>query len=114
MANTFEAFVGALFVDQGYAAAEKFVGEKLFGMIPEIMKTGKWMDAKSLFQEKAQEIAGVTPAYKTLKEEGPDHNKSFTVGVFLDKDMVARGSGKSKQEAEQKAAEEGLKTRKWN
>jgi len=114
LANTFEAFVGALFVDQGYAAAEKFVGEKLFGMIPEIMKTGKWMDAKSLFQEKAQEIAGVTPAYKTLKEEGPDHNKSFTVGVFLDKDMVARGSGKSKQEAEQKAAEEGLKTRKWN
>ncbi len=113
LANTFEAFVGALFLDQGYSGAEKFVEKVLFPLTDSIVKEGTWADAKSLFQEKAQDIVGITPAYKTLKEEGPDHDKHFTVGIFLDKDKVAEGSGKSKQDAEQDAARAALAARKW-
>jgi ribonuclease-3 len=72
-----------------------------------------WVDAKSLFQEKAQEVVGVTPSYSTLREEGPDHDKHFTVGVYLGKELVTEGKGKSKQEAEQDAAERALKAKKW-
>ena len=72
------------------------------------------MDAKSRFQERAQEIAGITPAYETLKEIGPDHDKHFTIGVFLGKEKVAEGGGKSKQDAEQTAASAGLKAKNWN
>ena len=113
LANTFEAFVGALYLDQGYEATHKFITTYLFPRADEIVREGKWIDAKSLFQEQAQEIAGVTPVYKTVKEEGPDHDRHFTVGVFLLNEKVAEGIGRSKQDAEQEAAKRALETKKW-
>ena len=114
LANTIEAFVGALFLDQGYGAAEKFAEKILFPLAESIVKEGKWIDAKSLFQERAQEIVGITPSYKTLKEEGPDHDRHFTIGVFLDREKIAEGEGKSKQDAEQVAARAALAAQKWH
>lgn len=114
LANAIEALIGAIFLDQGYKITEKFVGEHLFPLLPKIIKEGFWLDAKSHFQEKAQEIAGITPAYETLKETGPDHDKHFTIGVFLGKEKIAEGKGKSKQDAEQAAARAGLQTKNWN
>lgn len=113
LANTYEAFVGAVYLDRGYDVAEKFIAASLFGKIDEIVAKGLWRDAKSLVQEEAQERVGVTPAYKVLAESGPDHDKRFTVGLYLDLELVAEGKGKSKQEAEQKAAQEALKVKKW-
>ena len=114
LANAIEALIGAIFIDQGYQLAEKFVGENLFPLLPKIIKEGFWMDAKSRFQERAQEIVGITPVYETLKEIGPDHDKHFTIGVFLGKEKMAEGGGKSKQDAEQAAASAGLKAKNWN
>ena len=108
LANTYEAYVGALYLDQGYDAADKFVASFLLPKTEEIVNKKLWRDAKSLVQEKAQEFVSVTPAYKVLSESGPDHDKHFTVAVFLGKERVAEGEGKSKQEAEQMAAKMGL------
>ncbi len=113
LANAFEAIVGAIFLDQGYKICEEFIKSRLLPMTDEIVRAKRWLDAKSHFQEKAQEIAGVTPFYETLGESGPDHDKKFTVGVFLGGEKIAEGEGKSKQEAEQKAAEAGLKEKRW-
>ena len=113
LANTFEALVGAIYLDCGYDAVEKFIARYLLPMAEEIVKSGGWMDAKSFFQERAQEVVGVTPNYKTLSEEGPDHDKEFTVGVFLGSEKVAVGVGRSKQDAEQAAASAGLKAKNW-
>ena len=114
LANVFEAVVGAIFLDQGYSGAEDYIKRVLLPMTEGIVTNKQWLDAKSHFQEKAQEIASVTPAYKTLSEIGPDHDKKFTVGVFLENEKVAEGEGKSKQEAEQKAAEAALTTKHWS
>ena len=115
LANAVEAVIGAIYMDGGYNAAANFISEHLLNTIDieEIVKNKSWIDAKSLFQEKAQEKAGVTPSYKTLKEVGPDHNKRFTLGVFLGDVQVATGTGMSKQEAEQKAAEKALEVKGW-
>ncbi|TAK56876.1 ribonuclease III [Patescibacteria group bacterium] len=115
LADTFEAVLGALYVDAGYESARDFVKRNLFDLIDiaHIVKNKLWLDAKSRFQEQAQEKLGVTPAYKTIREEGPDHDKVFTLGVFLGDVQVATGEGPSKQEAEQKAAENGLKEKSW-
>lgn len=113
LANTFEAFVGAIFMDQGYAAAKGFIARTLFPLTEKIVREKLWLDAKSHFQERAQETEGITPSYQVLKEEGPDHDKHFTVAIYLGKHLVAKGEGKSKQEAEQSAAEAGLKARGW-
>jgi ribonuclease-3 len=113
LANTFEALVGALYMDQGYDVAQKFIADQLFGLIEEIVKNRSFIDAKSRFQEEAQEKVGATPAYKLLKETGPDHNKVFTVGVYLREEMIVMGEGKSKQEAEQDAALKALKQKGW-
>lgn len=113
LANTFEALVGAIFIDRGYNAARDFVAENLFALLGGIIKQGFWIDSKSSFQEQAQERAGVTPSYKTLREEGPDHDKWFTVGVYLGTQEVAQGRGKSKQDAEQAAARAGLEAKGW-
>ncbi|MEK7115394.1 MAG: ribonuclease III [Patescibacteria group bacterium] len=114
LANVFESFVGALYLDQGYEAADKFIGKSLFNKIDEIVEKGLFRDAKSFIQEKAQEHLGVTPSYKVMKEIGPDHDKMFTVGIYFGDDFIGNGSGKSKQEAEQKAAQNALKVRGWN
>ena len=114
LANAFEAVLGAIYLDQGYDAAEAFVAKHLYGKIDRVLADRTWQDAKSKFQEAAQEKKSVTPAYRTLEEVGPDHDKKFTVGVFLGaKDEVARGEGKSKQEAEQDAAQNALKKTGW-
>ena len=113
LANTFEAFVGALYLDQGYEAAERFITDHLLYRMTEIISKNLWQDAKSFFQEKAQEVQSVTPAYEVIKEVGPDHNKRFTVGVYLAGELVAEGEGHSKQEAEQEAARTGLKAKGW-
>lgn len=108
LANAFEAVLGALYLDQGYEAAEAFVAAHLHPKIDQVIATRAYQDAKSTYQEHAQDKAGITPTYRTLAEEGPDHDKHFTVGVFLAEEEIARGVGKSKQEAEQAAAQAAL------
>ncbi len=113
LANTMEAFIGALFLDQGLAVTETFIKKYILSLIDDIVAKKSWLDAKSFFQEKAQEIDGVTPSYTVLKETGPDHDKHFTVAVEIGRERVAVGDGKSKQEAEQDAARKGLEARGW-
>ncbi len=113
LANTYEAYVGALYMDQGYIGVDKFINKTLLPKTDEIVNKKLWRDAKSLVQEKAQEFVNVTPAYKVLSEAGPDHDKHFTVGIYFAKNLIAEGKGKSKQEAEQKAAEAALNVRNW-
>jgi ribonuclease III len=113
LANTYEAYVGAVYLDQGYDVAQKFIAKTLFGKIDTIVAKKLWRDAKSLVQEKAQEHFGVTPAYKVLHESGPDHDKHFTIGIFFAEDRIAEGKGKSKQEAEQQAARAALEAKGW-
>lgn len=108
LANAFEAILGAIYLDQGFEAAEAFVAKNLYPKIDLVLKNRTWQDAKSQFQEVAQDKKSLTPTYKTLSETGPDHDKQFTVGVFLADTEVARGDGKSKQEAEQAAAQAAL------
>lgn len=113
LANAFESFVGAVYLDQGYAVAEKFIAERLFHKLPAILKKGSWKDAKSLLQEKIQETTSVTPSYQILKQTGPSHDATFTVGVYFGEKLLAEGSGKSKQEAEQEAAKKALGKKGW-
>ncbi len=113
LANTFEAYLGALYKDQGYAAAHSFVKEHIFHLIEDIVEKGLWIDSKSKFQELAQEKEGVTPSYRTIKESGPDHDKQFTIGLYLGGQLVVSGEGASKQEAEQNAARKGLIEKNW-
>lgn len=113
LANTFEAFVGAVYLDGGYDVAEEFIGDCLYGRIEDIVNKKLWRDAKSLVQEKAQEYEGVTPAYKVITEAGPDHDKHFTIGIYFADKLIAQGKGQSKQEGEQKAAQEALNVKKW-
>ena len=114
LANTLESFLGALYLDQGYEKCKVFIEEHLLIELPRILKQGLHRDAKSHFQEMAQEKVKITPTYKVMKEWGPDHAKSFVVGVFLDKEMVAEGEGSSKQEGEEAAAKNGLIAKNWN
>ena len=114
LANTLEAIIGAIYLDQEYDAAKKFILENFSVLIDDIVEKGTWIDSKSRFQEKAQEVEGVTPAYKTIREVGPDHDKKFTVGVYLREKLIASGDGDSKQEAEQKAAAEALSKTGWD
>lgn len=113
LANTYEAYVGAVYLDQGYDVAEKFIAGTLFGKIDTIVAKKLWRDAKSLVQEKAQEYVNVTPSYKVLSEAGPDHDKHFTIGIFFGDEKIAEGKGHSKQEAEQSAARSALELKNW-
>lgn len=113
LANALEAIIGAIYLDQGYEKAKEFIYKYITILTPNVVKEGLWLDAKSRFQEKAQEVDGITPSYKTLKESGPDHDKVFTVGVFLQSHLVAQGEGESKQDAEQAAARIALKQKGW-
>ncbi len=113
LANTLEAIIGAMYRDQGYETARAFIYKNFTPLADDIISKGSWIDSKSLFQEKAQEVEGVTPSYKTTKETGPDHDKRFTVGVYLGKELVASGEGDSKQDAEQEAARKALQKKGW-
>jgi ribonuclease-3 len=108
LANCYEAVVGALYLDQGYDAAKAFIEKSLLVTFEEILKSGSWMDPKSHLQEIVQSKDGHTPIYKVLSEEGPDHDKVFTVGVFVDGQMKGDGQGPSKQAAQVAAAEAAL------
>jgi len=113
LANTFEALIGSIYLDLGYDTADKFINNHLIIHLQEIIENKLYKDAKSHFQEQAQDKVGITPEYKVLKEWGPDHKKKFTVGVFLGNENVAEGEGFSKQEAEEQAAENASKIKNW-
>ena len=113
LANTFEAVVGAAYLDQGYEKTRDFILKALSPKVGEILEKKLYRDAKSLFQEEAQERVSITPTYQVQKEWGPDHDKHFIVGVYLEKDLIAEGEGPSKQEAQQQAAEAALKMKGW-
>jgi len=114
LANAMEALIGAIYLDRGIDVAQVFIEKNVLSHLSQILEEGAYRDAKSLFQEEAQERAGTTPSYEVLDEWGPDHAKHFKVGVFLGDEKVAEGDGVSKQEAQQKAAEEGLRVKGWN
>lgn len=114
LANTMEAFIGALYLDQGLKVCEKFIEEHVLSRLPAILEEKLFEDAKSRFQELAQEKTGITPTYQVLEEWGPDHAKNFKVGVVIGSEVIAEGRGTSKQEAEQDAASQALRKRGWN
>jgi ribonuclease-3 len=109
LANTFEAVTGALYLERGYDAAKQFITENILSTFDEILKTGSWMDPKSRLQEVVQSQVGVTPSYRVLSEEGPDHEKIFSVGVYVDTKLAGKGEGPSKQAAQVAAATAALK-----
>ncbi len=113
LANTMESLIGAIHLDSGYAKAQEFIEKYIMKELPKIIENKLYKDAKSQFQEEAQERAGITPAYKVIEESGPDHKKNFTVGIFLGNEMIAKGQGSSKQEAEEQAAKNALEIKKW-
>jgi len=113
LANTFEAVVGALYLDSGYEPAEKFIEKYLMTKLADIVKDGSYKDSKSKFQEEAQEKVNITPSYRVMRESGPDHDKKFIVGVFLGEKLIAEGEGSSKQEAEESAAKKALQVKNW-
>ncbi|HMN19467.1 MAG TPA: ribonuclease III [Candidatus Moranbacteria bacterium] len=113
LANAMEAIIGAIYLDQGYEAAKKFILENVITRLGEILEKKLYLDPKSYFQEKAQEMQKVTPSYKVTREWGPDHDKHFVVGVFLGEENVAEGEGSSKQEAQRNAAQHALEKKGW-
>ncbi len=113
IANAMEAIIGAIYLDSGYKEAQKFVERFILVKLPEILKSKAYLDAKSYFQEKAQEVYQITPHYEVLKEWGPDHEKKFLIGVFLGDEKVAEGEGDSKQSAQRNAAEKALIDKGW-
>ncbi len=108
LANTFESVIGAIYLDQGYEAAKLFIYQNLMSRLEDIIQKGSWIDAKSKLQEVVQEKHSITPTYKTIKEEGPDHDKKFTVVLYYGDKEIDFGEGKSKQEAEQDVAQKVL------
>jgi ribonuclease III len=113
IANALEALIGAIYLDQGYDEAKKFIEIYFLSKMDDVLNDKLYQDAKSKFQEEAQDKVGATPVYKVVKEWGPDHDKHFLIGVFLNDEKIAEGEGISKQAAQRKAAEEGLKEKGW-
>lgn len=113
LANAVESIIGAIYLDQGYQKAKKFIEEYLLKKADQVFKTKSFRDSKSVFQEKSQEILSSTPVYKLLKAWGPDHEKKFKVGVYLKDELIAQGQGFSKQEAETQAAQKALQIKEW-
>ena len=109
LADCFEAVIGAIYLDQGYEKAREFIEKHILVKIDTVLDEETWRDPKSYVQELAQKVDGETPVYKTLKEEGPDHDKVFTVGVYVGGKLKGTGTGHSKQEAQTEAAREGVK-----
>lgn len=113
LANAMEAIIGAVYLDQGWDAAQEFIERVILVLLPEILAKKLYIDPKSRFQEAAQEHTGITPNYKVLEEEGPDHAKTFKVGVYIGKEEIATGTGTSKQEAQINAAQAGIEIKGW-
>ena len=108
LANAFEAVIGAIYLERGYDDAEKFIAKHILSKLDDILATGSWRDPKSHLQEVSQRIDGHTPVYRVLSEEGPDHDKLFTLGVYVGDKLMGKGSGSSKQNAQQEAAKAAL------
>jgi ribonuclease-3 len=113
LANAFEALIGAIYLDQGYTPAYGFIDAQLFHKTDEVVEKRLWQDAKSRLQELAQEKLAVTPTYNLVDQSGPDHDKIFTVAAHLGREKIALGEGRSKQEAEQDAAQKALLAKGW-
>lgn len=113
LANAIEALIGAMYLDQGYEPCERFIARFILKELPTIIEKKLYRDAKSLFQEMAQDKVGITPTYEVLEEWGPDHARNFRIGVFLEKELIGTGQGPSKQEAQQMAAEDALAKKGW-
>lgn len=113
LANAIEAIIGSIYLDSGYENAKKFVISNIVAHLDKIIETKSYLDPKSYFQEMAQEHDQITPHYQVLKEWGPDHEKNFLVGVFLEDEKIAEGEGLSKQEAQREAAANALKAKNW-
>ena len=109
LADCFEAVIGAIYLDQGYEKAREFIDKHILVKIDSILEEGSWRDPKSYVQELAKRTDGITPVYQTLKEDGPDHDKTFTVGIYVGGKLLGTGSGHSKQEAQTNAAREGVR-----
>jgi ribonuclease-3 len=109
LANAYESVVGALYLEKGYEAAKQFITRSLLPTFETILSSGAWMDPKSRLQEMVQNKEGFTPIYKVLSEEGPDHDKMFVIGVYVDGQLTGEGSGPSKQAAQVAAATDALK-----
>lgn len=109
MADCFEAVIGAIYLDQGYETVKDFIYKHIIIKIDEIIEEGLWRDPKSYAQELAQKLDGATPQYRTLREEGPDHDKSFTVGMYVNDELIATGVGHSKQDAQTEAAKQAIR-----
>lgn len=113
LANAFESVVGAIYLDRGLKESEKFLKKCLLVKLAEILEKKLYLDPKSRFQEIAQEKFTITPSYKVLKETGPDHNKIFVIGVYIGNELVAKGEGSSKHEAQVDAAKNGMEEKGW-
>jgi ribonuclease-3 len=114
IANAMESIIGAIYLDGGWDSAKTYIEKNILSHLKFILEHHLHIDPKSRFQETSQDLLGITPSYKVLEETGPDHAKEFTVGVYLEKEMIAVGKGTSKQEAQISAAEEGLKAKGWD
>jgi len=108
LANTFEALIGALYLDQGYEKSAEFIKKVLLNRLDDVIEKKAYLDPKSHLQELSQAQMGITPSYRVLAEYGPDHEKSFSVGIFLGERLAGEGSGSSKQAAESAAASSAL------
>lgn len=108
LANAFEALIGAIYLERGYEDAEAFITKHITSKLESILASGSWRDPKSHLQEVSQRIDGYTPVYKVLSEEGPDHDKVFTLGVYVGDKLMGKGNGSSKQNAQQEAAKAAL------
>ena len=113
LANAFEAMIGAIYLDAGYAVAKDFIAKQLFHKADEVVAKRLWQDAKSRLQEIAQEQFGITPTYELVNQSGPDHDKRFVVSANIGSEKIAQGEGRSKQEAEQDAAQKALTAKGW-
>jgi len=113
LANAVEALIGAIYLDQGIKKATRFVSNYMISKLENILSNKLYLDPKSTFQEKSQEHVGITPHYSVISETGPDHAKIFEMGLFLKQELVSKGKGESKQEAQINAAENGLKIKGW-
>ena len=113
LANTMESLIGAIYLDQGYAVASRFIEQFILPELTPVLEEKAYRDYKSRFQEEAQDRVGITPTYEVIKEWGPDHAKQFHIGVYLGSELIGEGNGPSKQDAQQVAAKDGLEKKGW-
>lgn len=113
IANAVEALIGAIYLDQGYDEAKVFIETHILSRLNEVLEQGLYTDPKSHFQEMAQEKVSITPSYGVIREWGPDHDRHFVAGVFLEEELIAEGEGRSKQEAQRAAAKKALEVKGW-